>query len=172
MIPEQQLDFVLSYIKPKIQVDAVFNENYIWSLYVSRTPETGITRTMLGEILKKLIKDGYIREHGTNPITYLITFEGLIFEGYELEKEIKNIEKIKIEKLEERQKRNEAHMLYLTVVLAISAFCSVPYYILEISNNTNFVLAMPYFAASFLILSIGIFGIILILLIKEIRTRK
>lgn len=91
----EQIDFVLFYIKEKIQYGGSYGFKNIW-FHVEKTPETDITTpTLLKEILKRLLDDGFITEttHPEAQNVYHLTFKGVLFQGYKKEafnKRVKN----------------------------------------------------------------------------------
>ena len=95
MKPLEQIDFVFFYIKEHTQSGGSVSEFAIKDR-VERTPEKNITPTLLKEIINRLKTDKFITDvilPETQPI-YNLTFEGVLFRGYEKEafnKRIKNI---------------------------------------------------------------------------------
>lgn len=79
MITNEQLDHIFLFIQERGSNMMQLNFQYIWSLYVEKTPELGINITLLQDILHKLIQDGYIREKDG---IYRLTTEGRNFKGY------------------------------------------------------------------------------------------
>lgn len=76
---DEQLDAILFFIQDKTSIGAMISRNYIWDLYVSRTPELGITPLLFSDILQHLIDDGYIILSNN---TYHLTVKGRNFKGY------------------------------------------------------------------------------------------
>lgn len=129
----EQIDFVLNFLKSKQDLDASFSYMIIEN-HIKRTPELNITITILREILKKLVNDGYISEKitpGIQPI-YNVSFEGLVFEGYVHENEANQKEQERLRILENRQLALSRRMNVLTLVVAIGTTVAAVYYLLEI----------------------------------------
>ncbi|PUZ28544.1 hypothetical protein DCC81_03420 [Chitinophaga parva] len=80
MVTPLQLDAVFLFIKEKTELGALVNNNYIWNLYISKTPELGIDQLLFSDIINKLIKDGYVKEDFQN--SYHLTVDGRNFKGY------------------------------------------------------------------------------------------
>lgn len=145
MTPLEQIDFVFSYIKNKEDLSASFSTEYIWNLYVSKSPETQITRFIFNEIIRQLIDDEYIRELPiieSSQKTYHVTFKGRIFEGYVAnniasKQSIKRISDLEEEnrKFQKRALKNSHQLNCLTIILAIGTMIAALYYIIEILNH-------------------------------------
>lgn len=145
--PYKQIDAIFFYIKKKIALGASINSEYIWNLFVDKTPELEINKLMFSEIISKLIEDGYITElrkanEGQDVTTYHVTFKGQIFEGYESQQKLLNEQKARLADLENRSREfqdettnNAKRLNVLTVILALGTSIAAIYYLLEILNN-------------------------------------
>ncbi len=80
MVSDQQLDAILFYIKKTTNLGASINANYIWNLYVNRTPELKIDKLLFDDILLKLTTDGYLTVNNNG--VYHLTVDGRNFKGY------------------------------------------------------------------------------------------
>lgn len=138
MEPLQKIDAVFFFIKKSSDVGAMINDNYIWGMYVNKTSELEISRLMLIEILQKLVEDGYVRrvdhpDGGSS--TYHITFKGLIFEGYEKERENLNRERDAIRNLERANARRSNDLNQMTAFIAFGTIMAAAYYWIEIVRD-------------------------------------
>lgn len=80
---DTQLDFVLNFLRPKLDTNSSIGFNNIWN-YVSATPEMGINNMMLENILDILELDNMIKKikpPNQQPI-YHITHKARTFKGY------------------------------------------------------------------------------------------
>lgn len=132
----EKIDFVFEYIKSKKDLDAVFGYVNIRTR-VDRTPELGITTQMLNEIIKRLVKDGYIVEQKrpNEQNVYSITFDGLIFEGYVHENASIRKEQERLRTLENHQLELSKRMNFLTSVMAVGTTVAAIYYLIEILKH-------------------------------------
>lgn len=133
----KKIDFVLNFFKSKQDLDASFSYTIIEN-HVKRTSELKITVTMLREILKKLVNDGYIterkQEEGYQSI-YHVSFEGLVFEGYVHENEANHKEQERLHTLENRQLALSRRMNALTAIVAVGTIVAAVYYLMEILKS-------------------------------------
>lgn len=127
MSPLEKIDSILNFLKNKKELSASFYKEYIWSLYVSKTPELEINRQLYDEIFLKLVEEGYIRElkdTNTSSIFHL-ALKGLIFNGFQNQE----LEIIKLK----RNNTNLARQMYiLTFLIAIGTLIAGYFYILQI----------------------------------------
>jgi len=145
MIPLEQIDFVFFFIRSREQLSASWSNEYIWNLYISKTPEAGINRTLFEEIIKQLVEDDYIREAPINDSpqkTYHVTFKGRLFKGYvayqnSLEENNKRISDLEKEnrKFQEMTLKNSRYLNRLTFILAFGTGIAALFYLFEILNH-------------------------------------
>lgn len=130
MNPLEKIDAILNFLKDRSDLSASFSKEYIWNLYVSKTPELDINRQVYEEILKKLVEDGYVREENEKNFqsVYHLTMKGLLFEGY-LNNQKEN------QKLLQTATSLSNGIFWLTTVIAIGSGAAAVYYIFEILNH-------------------------------------
>lgn len=80
MTTKKQIDKVFLFIKSKVDLEVRISSNYIWNLYINKSPEFKISKSLFEEILFKLDKDGYFRTDGDG--MYWLSIEGRDFKGY------------------------------------------------------------------------------------------
>lgn len=129
MTPIEKVDKILEFFKSRTD-NAGIGKEYLWNLYIQKTPELEINRMLYEEILKMLIADGYLRETNREDAqpTYNLTLKGLAFSGY-------NNRELEVQDLKGRTKRLERWNLILTTLIAIGTLVAAIYYVLEIINN-------------------------------------
>jgi hypothetical protein len=136
MTPLEQIDFVFFYIRDKITTGADWGYFNIW-IHVKKTPETGINKTLLDEIIFKLIEDGLLTEINNlgGQKTYHITFKGLTFNGYVSEQSSLQMEKERLKILDEKTLNLTSWTTRLTLIIAFGTAIVAIYYLLEILNH-------------------------------------
>lgn len=126
----EKIDKILNFLKERSDLSASFSKEYIWNLYVNKSPELQITRQIYDEILTKLVEDGYVREEiqkDSQPF-YHLTMSGYLFEGYlSSQKETQKLQQTAIS-LSQRT-------FWMTVVIAFGTLVAAIYYLLEVLNH-------------------------------------
>lgn len=125
-----KVDKILNFLKDRSGLSADFSKEYIWNLYVKKTPELKINRQLYDEILQKLVEDGYIRETkvGENQPTYHLTVQGYLFDGY-----INS--QMETQKLQQSAISLSRRTFWMTVAIAFGTLVAAIYYLLEILNH-------------------------------------
>jgi hypothetical protein len=77
----KQIDAVFFFIKKKTALGASVNDNYIWNLYIERTPELGIGKQLFYDILQNLLDNGYITISSDG--AYHLTVKGRAYKGFQ-----------------------------------------------------------------------------------------
>ena len=108
--PIKKLDAVLNLLKSKT-MDLSGLQTHLTL--------TDIDLDELRRITKKLDKDGYIETSAAN--SYLVTFDGYLFEGYENEKEVNDINQIIMANDDLLRLRNDALLVRGTWFLGVAA---------------------------------------------------
>ena len=145
MTPLEQIDFAFFYIKSREQLSASWSAEYMWNLYISKTPESGINRTVFDEIIKQLVNDDYIRElpiNDSSQKSYHVTFKGRIFNGYveyqsslrENNERISGLEE-ENRKFQDATLKNSRYLNRLTLILTIGTGMAALFYLFEILNH-------------------------------------
>lgn len=130
MTPLEKLDKILSFFKDRSDLSIDFSKEYIWNLYIKKTPELQINKQIYEEILQKLVEDGYLRETKKEDFqpTYHLTMKGYLFDGYiNSQSEIQRLQKTAIS-LSRRA-------FWWTVVIALGTLVAAIYYLFEILNH-------------------------------------
>ena len=138
MNPLQQIDAVFFWLKAKALNGGYYGYQNIEN-YVKQTPELGINTTILKEILRRLIEDGFITR--TSPpqgipgqSVYNVSFKGLLFDGYVKAKESADAE-VEFQKGVAKATLQNAELLNrLTKWLAVFAGISALYYLVEMAK--------------------------------------
>lgn len=184
-----RIDAVLMLISTNPSLKTNARDIDIFEEYLKAYPEVSkdtYEGSRMTAMLDKLVKDGYISKKDRPVYTddgkilgtskqYAITFEGDIFcaqGGYEGQIARQNAESIRVANVEKRQKANERRMTYLTVILAVSAFFAIPYYLTEMLKTSNILWTVSFLAGIFVTLSVVITLLIIWLVISEIRQLK
>ena len=138
MTPLEKIDKILYFLKERSDIGAGFSREYIWNLYIEKTPELKINRHLYDEILKKLVEDGYIREtkNSMDQPVYYTTLKGLSFDGYQ------NIE-LEVLKLKKKSDLLADRSIVLTALVALGTLVSAVYYLLEILNHFYQIYPLP-----------------------------
>ena len=166
--PYEQIDSVFFFIKDKIELGGSYSKEYIWNLYVSRTPKMKINETLYNEIIERLISDGYIRmiklPNAEQPIFH-VTFDGLVHEGYLAEFQ-------KTQATDVRTRRIERQQFYLTLILAASGVVASAYYILEILDYHPDLAILSVEVLTLCFLSVSVITIVAVAILILLEVRK
>src|ERR1051325_6406012 len=116
--PYEQIDFVLSYFKERSDLAVDISKETVW-LYVEKTSEKEIKRQTFEEILQRLIDDGYVREIEflDEQLTYHLTFNGRLFEGYSKKHESLNEERTWIKSLQVQTLKTSKQLNLVTWII-------------------------------------------------------
>lgn len=131
--PLKQIDAVFLFLKERMQHGGFYGYNNLKN-HFDKHPELNITITLLQEILKRMVEDGYITkgEQPNSQPCYRLSFQGLLFDGYEKEKE-KRDERAEWEIQTTKQLvKNGKTLNRLTWILVIGTSISAVYYLMEI----------------------------------------
>lgn len=83
MSPLKQADRILFFIEKFLKTSAQISKEYVWNMYVQKTPENTINRLMFDEIMELLVEDGYVRKSANmqqqEQDFYHLTFKGRLF---------------------------------------------------------------------------------------------
>lgn len=129
----EKIDFVLTFIKIKMEVSAYWGYGIIWT-HVEKTTELKINKTLFDEIINKLKEDCYIVDNETKDACR-VTFKGLTFNGYVSEQLSHQEENARLRTLEEKTLKLTIWTTRLTWIIAIGTFVAAIYYLLEILNH-------------------------------------
>jgi hypothetical protein len=127
MTPLEKIDKILNFLKERSDLSASFSKEYIWNLYISKTPELKINRQLYDEILKQLIEDGYIRENKTEDSqpNYHLALKGLIFDSYQNQE-------LEIQKLKSTTQKLTYRNYVLTALIALGTLIAAWYYLTQL----------------------------------------
>lgn len=144
LTPLEKIDQVLDFLKAKSDLSASFSKEYVWNLYIEKTPELKIHRQLYEEIFKKLIEDGYINENKTtgSQSTYHLTLKGLAYDGYQnAQLAIQKIKQLTIDTSESTIKTNKFQRkngrLIVIVSIATVLLSIATIYISKTANDTS-----------------------------------
>lgn len=157
----KQIDFVLSWIKENSDKKLLVTNDLLTQHVIDNRTIIGIKRIRLYQIIDRLNKDGYIIIRG-NYKYYDITFDGVIFQGYE----IQYLDKVS---LLERKNRREMYLIIGSWMAGIGALLLV---LIETLKHLGWILSINLMTAWFLF-SLGICtGITALLIADKVLQQK
>ena len=132
MTPLEKIDFIFLYLKEQTQYGGSWGYQNVENR-VLKTPEAEISITLLKEILERLKRDNFITE---TPVTsgvsvYHLTFEGVLFDGYQKQKLENQKEQERIQSLAEKTVNLSERLTSLTFWIMFGTLTMAAYAIFQ-----------------------------------------